>query len=310
MSKDAAKEFGKELGRQAGEDFRPAMKSASQALTTVIDCVNLVLSPLRLANLVLGAQMDKVWRSLAEKYEKIPPEMCQEPDLKIVHQISDKLKYSLDSDELRDMFENLLISSMTKGRTVHPLFVDIIDKMTTEDAQLFKLICNAYSLVTPVFGLELLLVEFFSFNSINVSSVDDYRSNHFLCCPTFCSSGKISGDVFEKLSNTEYLPKHDNVRFHIDILDKLGLIEQQVQEKLTEKRRLFGFEGSSVEKDNGHEWQKYRRAIERPDIAEWVEHNRIFHDDSSTIVGISPYKIAVFGRRLHEALQSPCCDNS
>ena len=147
-------EAAREIAKPVYDDLaHPAASAVGKALGMVANVLNMLLAPLERWQLASAAKTEEFQRSLAKKYEQIPEDKRKEPDLKIVYQIADKLKYSLDDDELREMFENLLIASMTKGKTVHPLFVDVVDKMTPEDARLFSkiggciqvLLINAYA---------------------------------------------------------------------------------------------------------------------------------------------------------------------
>lgn len=77
---------------------------------------------------------------LAEKLKRIPEEKIVEPEPYVAVPAIQQLSYSLDSEELRELYANLLASSMnadTKG-DVHPAFVDIIKQLAPDEAKLLR----------------------------------------------------------------------------------------------------------------------------------------------------------------------------
>lgn len=70
----------------------------------------------------------------------IPEEKIVEPDLMIAGPTLEALKYTYDKDELRNMYLNLLTSSMNKDieEKAHPSYVEIIRQLTPLDAKVFK----------------------------------------------------------------------------------------------------------------------------------------------------------------------------
>lgn len=75
-------------------------------------------------------------RRVEEKTQSIPEEYIQEPSLHIVGPAIDASKYYIDSEELREMFANLIASSIDsrKSGETHPSFVEIIKQLSPEDA--------------------------------------------------------------------------------------------------------------------------------------------------------------------------------
>jgi len=134
----------KELVKPVYDDgLKPGVKATGKALGTILDCFNMLLAPLERAQLASVAKTEAFKRSLEMKYDEVPHEMKKEPDLKTVYQIADKLKYNLDNDTLRDMFENLLISSMMKKSVVLPSYINAVDMMSAKEAHLFKSIYDS-----------------------------------------------------------------------------------------------------------------------------------------------------------------------
>ncbi len=75
--------------------------------------------------------------SLEDKVAAIPQAQLCEPSLSIVGPALDASKYYFEEPELREMFANLIASSMDsqKAISVHPSFSEIIRQMSPLDAQ-------------------------------------------------------------------------------------------------------------------------------------------------------------------------------
>lgn len=78
--------------------------------------------------------------SIDEKVSKIKEENLQEPQLSIVGPALEASKYYIEEKEIRDMFANLIASSMdsTYNGIVQHSFVEIIKQLSPYDANLFK----------------------------------------------------------------------------------------------------------------------------------------------------------------------------
>ena len=87
---------------------------------------------------------------LAEKLKHIPEEKIVEPEPYVAVPALQQLSYSLDSEELRELYANLLVSSMNadKKSDVHPAFVDIIKQLAPDEAKLLRFF--SYQHVIPL----------------------------------------------------------------------------------------------------------------------------------------------------------------
>lgn len=76
-------------------------------------------------------------RELAEATNTIPIEKRTEPKLLTTGQAIDKATYSIEEDSLRNMFVNLISSSVNidYASKIHPSFADIINQMSPVDAE-------------------------------------------------------------------------------------------------------------------------------------------------------------------------------
>ena len=101
---------------------------------------NVVLYPVKKANLTFRYKLEDFEDDLKKKTQHIPEENLQGPPVMIAGPVLEGLRYTYDEEELREMYENLLASAMD-NRTVyktHPSFVDTIKQMSAIDAHVVK----------------------------------------------------------------------------------------------------------------------------------------------------------------------------
>lgn len=115
------------------------------ALSTVVGFFNnVVLYPVKKANLSFKYKLENFERDLQNKTKDIPDENLQCPPTMIAGPTLEALRYAYDEEELREMYENLLASAMDKQivSQTHPSFVDAIRQMSPFDAKLIAEIAN------------------------------------------------------------------------------------------------------------------------------------------------------------------------
>lgn len=124
---------------------KPMVKSIGGIFGTLFGFVdNVVLYPMKKLNAILEVKAQTFKDELEQKLNNIPEEKRCEPDLSIIGPVLEALKYNLDNDEIRIMFENLIannVNSDIKNKT-HPRFVEIIKQMNHFDAVIFKSIID------------------------------------------------------------------------------------------------------------------------------------------------------------------------
>lgn len=96
-------------------------------------------------------------QAVEQKAEKIPEEKLTEPEAYVAIPAIQQLSYCYDSEVLRDMYANLLVSSMSKDTKtqVHPSFVDIIKQMTPDEAKLLQVLPKTSVRYNPLIDLQL-----------------------------------------------------------------------------------------------------------------------------------------------------------
>ena len=90
--------------------------------------------------------------AVREKAEKIPEEKLTEPEPYVAIPAVQQLSYCYDSEELREMYANLLVSSMNidTKQAVHPSFVDIIKQLSPMDAKVLEAMKQEQSAIPVV----------------------------------------------------------------------------------------------------------------------------------------------------------------
>lgn len=121
---------------------QPIAKEIGQALGTIGGVINIALSPLAAMVYGYGSIKDKLTSKLEKRLEKTLPENIIAPKLQLMGPLIEKYKYSYDSNELSDMFINLLANAMDKNTAekAHPSFVNLISELSPDEARLIKTI--------------------------------------------------------------------------------------------------------------------------------------------------------------------------
>lgn len=126
----------------AATEFAEASKGAGAALgrsaLAVARTVEVLLSPLK--PLVWGYDQvkEKFFPEVQEKLEKVPEDRRQNPDVKIAGPSIEALRFLGNDATLRDMFANLLVTSMDRATaaTAHPAYVEIIKQLAPDEAKI------------------------------------------------------------------------------------------------------------------------------------------------------------------------------
>ena len=130
------------------DGIKPATQELGKGLVIVAKTINLALSPL--SGLVWGYEkiQEYVVSSLSKKFENIPAERIVTPKAIIVGPLLESLRYAGNEEHLREMFINLLATSMDKKhiQNAHPAFVEIIKQLCPSEAALIKHIATNYPL--------------------------------------------------------------------------------------------------------------------------------------------------------------------
>jgi len=86
--------------------------------------------------------LDSYSKELNNKISAIPESNRIDADIQIVAPALEASKYCIEKEELREMFVNLIVSSMNneKESVLHPIFTDIVKKLSPLDAKILNII--------------------------------------------------------------------------------------------------------------------------------------------------------------------------
>jgi len=182
------------------DGLQPAVKQVGVALETVTKTVNIALAPVSM--LVWGYDQIKefVNTKVSENLKNTPIEDIKSPKPNIAGPALEGLKYTGHDEKLRELFSNLLATSMDSitSALAYPSFVEIIKQMTSDEARLVKLFNKNRPL--PLINLR------FESNFSGVGGVDIFRN-------------------FSNLGEEAKCERVDMVPVYFDNLCRLGIIE-------------------------------------------------------------------------------------
>lgn len=139
--------------------------------------------------------------AIEDKLRQIPEEKIVEPDAHVAIPAIQQLCYCQDSDELRDLYANLLTSSMNTDKKwqVHPAYVDIIKQLCPDEAKYLKAISPLPLVAHPLIDVQFSIGEKNNGVQTALSNFTDY--------------------------NLDKLEHPENICSYIDNLVRLNLIE-------------------------------------------------------------------------------------
>ena len=160
------KETIKDVAETVANHLPKTVAAADGVLSSIVGILDVLLTPFQALKVYKDAKLDDFKRGLIEKTNKIPEDRRKtEVDLNIVGPALEALKYTIMEDDLREMFENLLASSIDKQSVVFPSFVDIIRQLSSDEAKLLKYLSD-HGDGYPLIELRLLYPDKKSYNIV------------------------------------------------------------------------------------------------------------------------------------------------
>ncbi len=158
LEKELAKEAVSQTVGQAYTDIvHPAAKTTGEMINFVPRTIKVCLG--KWEKWILNGEnaIKETERLLASRLQNIPMDKIVEPEAYVAVPAIQQLSYSMDSESLRELYANLLASSMnvdTKWK-VHPGFVDIIKQLTPDEARLLKYIFDSKTKQLPIINIQM-----------------------------------------------------------------------------------------------------------------------------------------------------------
>ena len=127
------------LGQVYQDLAQPGVKAVGHALGTVLEFSTSILLPVKLLNERFKLNFTKRLDEYKEKLEQIPEEKQCEVHPQIGTPIIEKLTYTTN-EEISDLFTTLLAnaSNVDMVNTAHPSFVNMIERMSPDEARILK----------------------------------------------------------------------------------------------------------------------------------------------------------------------------
>lgn len=217
-----------ELASEVYEDgLQSTVKESSKVVSRIPKLINAALAPLDNWILQREYNVERTKQLLHEKLKNVDPDKITTPEAHVAIPAFQAISYSIDSEELRNMYANLLAKSIyadTKD-LVHPSFVEIIKQLSPIDARVFSTLASrpAIAIVdlsfksksggfspleTNIAGLDLADHEVLSM------SVDNLEKQNLFKIPKYHYVGDNS--LYEEIYNSrEYLSllgKHSTLK--------------------------------------------------------------------------------------------------
>lgn len=142
-AEDILVEVSKQIAKEAYSDAaKPIMKPTGQIAGLVPRAIKAALLPVE--KWILGREynLEETKKLLELKLQKTNPELIESPEPYIAVPALQYISYCMDSEELRDMYANLLANSMNKvvKDEVHPGFTEIIKQLSPDEAKILKIL--------------------------------------------------------------------------------------------------------------------------------------------------------------------------
>ncbi len=122
---------------------QPGVKKVGIALETVLEFSTSFLLPIKLLNQKFKLNFEKRINEYKEKLNDTPIEDLCSVNPQIGAPIIDKLSYTTN-EEIADLFTSLLAkaSSMKTANLAHPSFVQLIERLSVDEARIIKFLLN------------------------------------------------------------------------------------------------------------------------------------------------------------------------
>lgn len=217
MSDEMEKEIAKELVTQtAGSAYNDVAHPAAQATGQLVSFIPRTIRVWfgKWEKWIINGEyaIKETEKLLEKKLENISPEKIVEPEPYVAIPAIQQLSYSLDSEELREMYANLLASSMNKDTktNVHPSYVDIIKQLCPDEAKLLKFLSNKES--QPLIDIH--------FNRPNNSGFESVLRNFTSIAESVCENQNEIYSYLDNLERLKLIKIYDDIKFMDDAVYK------------------------------------------------------------------------------------------
>lgn len=122
--------------------LQPTVQEVGKFAARIPRAINAAFSGLDKWILNKEYAIDETKKLLEKKLENVDPDKIVEPEAYVAVPAIQAISYSMNSEELRNLYANLLAKAMNSDtkEQVHPSFVEIIKQLSPIDSLVFKMI--------------------------------------------------------------------------------------------------------------------------------------------------------------------------
>lgn len=146
-----------ELANKVYDDgLKKPVQQTGEVLSLIPRAIKAALEPFERLILYREYSIAVTEKMLEEKLADTDPEEIVSPEPYVAVPAINAVAYCSDSDELRNLYANLIARSMLKTEKdkVHPAFVEIIKQLSPTDAIVLKFLYEKSGLFSPVVHLQ------------------------------------------------------------------------------------------------------------------------------------------------------------
>lgn len=122
------------------DTLKPTAQESGKTFSLIPRTINAALVPLRQWIAEREYNLAETEKLLAQKLEHVGEDKIVTPEPYVAVPAIQAISYSMNSEELRELYANLLAKAMNSDTkdSVHPSFVEIIKQMSPMDAKIFN----------------------------------------------------------------------------------------------------------------------------------------------------------------------------
>lgn len=137
------------------DTFKSTTQESGKVLSLIPRTINAALVPLRQWIAHKEYNLVETEKLLAQKLEHVGEDKIVTPEAYVAVPAIQAISYSMNSEELRNLYANLLAKAMNSDTkdSVHPAYINIISQLTPLDAKVLQIISNEPDKDIPIIDL-------------------------------------------------------------------------------------------------------------------------------------------------------------
>lgn len=136
---------------------QPAAREMGKLFALIPRVMRAALTPLDIWSAEKDYKLEETKRILEKKLENVNSDNIVTPESYVAVPALQAISYSMNSDELRNLYANLLVKSMIKDTKwqVHPSYLEIIKQITPDEAKLLKILSLSNRTSYPLIDVKI-----------------------------------------------------------------------------------------------------------------------------------------------------------